>query len=454
MRTPIVFAAAMACAAMSLPPQNSAAPPVTAFVNVNVLPMDRNAVLSDQTVVVRDSRIVSVGPAASVTVPPGAQRVDARGKFLMPALAEMHAHIPGGAAPDAEIERTLFLYAANGVGTIRGMLGHPRHLEYRERVAKGELFSPRIYTSGPSFNDKTAPTPEAAVKAVIEQKAAGYDLLKIHPGVPRAAFDALDQKADELGIPFAGHVPLQVGLHRALAAKYKSIDHLDGYVEALAKNPYQSQFFGLNLVNEVDESRIPSLVAETKAAGTWMVPTQILMESLLNEESTEAMAQWPEMKYVPRQTLQNWIDQKAGMTTKVSAADRGKLLALRRNVVKALLAGGVPFALGSDAPQWWNVPGFSAHRELKTIVSAGFSPFQALESGTINAARYFGTASATGSVASGMRADLILLDANPLDNIDNTTKIAGVMLNGRWMSRADLDKRLGEVAKQAASGSR
>jgi imidazolonepropionase-like amidohydrolase len=444
----------LAWAAIGLQPQAPAAPPVTAFVNVGVLPMDRNAMLPDQTVVVRDSRIVSVGPARSATVPAGATRVDGRGKFLMPALAEMHAHIPGGTAPDAAIERTLFLYAANGIGTIRGMLGHPRHLEYRQRVARGELFSPRIYTSGPSFNDKTAPTPEAAVKAVAEQKAAGYDLLKIHPGVPRAAFDALDEKADELGITFAGHVPLQVGLHRALAAKYKSIDHLDGYVEALARNPYQSQFFGLNLVNEVDESRIPSLVAETKAAGTWMVPTQVLMESLLNEESTDAMRRWPEMKYMPGQVVQNWIDQKTGMTTKVSAADRAKFLALRRRILKALLDGGVPFALGSDAPQWWNVPGFSAHRELKSIVGAGFSPLQALQSGTINAARYFGTESSTGSVANGMSADLILLDANPLENIDHSTRIAGVMLNGRWMSRSDLDRRLDELAKETAPGSR
>jgi imidazolonepropionase-like amidohydrolase len=358
----------------------------------------------------------------------------------------MHAHIPGGNAQDEAVERTLFLYAANGVGTIRGMLGHPRHLAYRERVAKGELFSPRIFTSGPSFNDRTASTPEIAVKAVIDQKAAGYDLLKIHPGVPRAAFDALAAKADELRIPFAGHVPAAVGLHRALEAKYKSIDHLDGYVEALARNPLQSQFFGLNLVNEVDESRIASLVAETKAAGTWMVPTQILMESLLNEEKTDTMLKWPEMKYVPEQTLKNWVEQKNGFTSKVSRADRETFLALRRKVAKALLDGGVPFALGSDAPQWWNVPGFSAHRELKAIVDAGFSPFQALESGTVNAARYFGTAAAVGTVAAGMRADLVLLEANPLENIENSKRIAGVMLNGRWVPRADLDKRLGEIA--------
>lgn len=418
---------------------------VTAFVNVNVLPMDRNTVLKNQTVLVRDGRIVSVGPAGAA-LPDGARLVDGRNKFLMPALAEMHAHIPGGNAPDEAVERTLFLYAANGVATIRGMLGHPRHLTFRERVEKGELFSPRVYTSGPSFNDKTAPTPEVAVKAVIDQKTAGYDLLKIHPGVPRAAFDALAAKADELRIPFAGHVPAAVGLQRALEAKYKSIDHLDGYVEALARNPLQSQFFGLNLVNEVDESRMAALVAETKAAGTWMVPTQILMESLLNEEKTDTMLQWPEMKYVPQQTLKNWVEQKNGYTTKVSAADRQKFLALRRKIAKALLDGGVPFALGSDAPQWWNVPGFSAHRELRAIVEAGFSPFQALESGTVNAARYFGTAASTGTVAAGRRADLVLLEANPLENIDNSKRISGVMLNGRWMSRADLDTRLGEIA--------
>ena len=419
---------------------------VTAFTNVHVLPMDRDTVLRDQTVVVRDGRIVELGPAAGVRVPQGAARVDARGKFVMPTLAEMHAHIPGGKEPDAAVERTLFLYAANGIGTIRGMLGDPRHLQYRERVAKGELFSPRIYTSGPSFNGKSAATPEMAVAAVIAQKGAGYDLLKIHPNVPRAAFDALDAKADELRMPFAGHVPRQVGLQRALEAEYHSIDHLDGYVEALANEPATSEFFGLGVINQADESQIPKWVAASKAAGVWQVPTQVLMDSLLSEESPDDMRRWPEMKYVASTTLDGWVKQKQGMTQKFSAADRQKFLALRRRIMKALLDGGVPFALGSDAPQWWNVPGFSVHRELKSLIAAGFTPFQALQSGTVNPARYFGTAASTGTVARGMRADLVLLDANPLEDIGNTTRIAGVMINGRWMPRADLYKRLGELA--------
>jgi imidazolonepropionase-like amidohydrolase len=438
-----ITASAVAAAQPSNVTQSGTA---VAFANVGVLPMDRDTLLRDQTVVVRDGNIVEVGPASTVRVPQDAARVEGRGKFLMPAVAEMHAHIPGAQAPDALVERTLFLYAANGIGTIRGMQGHPRHLQYRERVAKGELFSPRIYAAGPGLNAKTAATPVTAAQAVVEQKAAGYNLLKILPGIPRVAFDALAAKANETGIRFAGHVPADVGLQRALEAKYHSIDHLDGYVEALAKTPGSSAFFGLNLINQLDESRLPALVAATRAAGTWMVPTQVLFDSMLSDESPETMAQWAEMKYMPAETVKRWVGQKTKNTASYSRVDRQKFIGLRRKILKALLDGGVPFALGSDAPQWWNVPGFSVHRELKSMVAAGFTPFQALQSGTVNPARYFGTSSATGTVASGMRADLLLLDANPLVDIGNSGRIAGVMLNGRWMSRADIDKRLAALA--------
>jgi imidazolonepropionase-like amidohydrolase len=418
-----------------------AAPAATAFVNVAVLPMDSDRVVTEQTVVVRDGRISEIGSTGRVKIPEGAATVDGTGRFLMPALAEMHAHIPGGKAPDDAIEKTLYLYAANGLGTIRGMLGDPRHLAYRDRVAKGDLVSPRIYTSGPSLNGNSVPDKASGIQAVTAQKAAGYDLLKIHPGLSREVFDAIDAKADELRMPYAGHVPLAVGLSRALEAGYRSIDHVDGYVEALAKNPMQSQFFGLNLVSEVDESKIPALVAATRAAGTWQVPTQVLFDNLLGEESVEAMSRRPELKYMPPGQVKAWIAEKQKMSG-VPAADRAAFLALRRKIIKALLDAGVPFALGSDAPQLWNVPGFSTHRELQSLVAAGFTPFQALQTGTVNVAKYFGTESAGGTVARGKRADLLLLDANPLADVSNTQRIAGVMLGGRWMSRADLDARL------------
>ncbi len=416
----------------------------TAFVGVSVIPMDKEGVLADQTVVVRDGKIASIAPSAKAQIPEGATRVDGKGKFLMPALAEMHAHIPGGQATDAAVERTLFLYAANGITTIRGMLGDPRHLTYRERAARGEIVSPLIYTSGPSFNAKSAPTSEIAVEAVIAQKKAGYDLLKIHPGVPRDVFDALAAKADELKIPFAGHVPAAVGLMRALEAKFASIDHLDGFVEALTKDPSAlSTFFGTNLMNDVDESKFPALVSAAKAAAVWQVPTQVLLDNLLNDMSIDDLIARPEMKYMPPETLKNWIGQKQKFL-QISQAERAKLLTLRRRFIKALHDAGVPFALGSDAPQYWNVPGYSAHRELRSLVDAGLTPYQALRTGTANVGVYFKTESTTGTLATGKRADLLLLDANPLQDIDNSWKIAGVMVNGRWLSKADIDKRLAE----------
>jgi len=420
--------------------RSSAQPAALAFVGVTVLPMQSEAVLANHTVVVRDRKIVSVEPADKARIPAGAVQVDGKGKFLMPGLAEMHAHIPGGNAPDTAVERTLFLYVANGITTIRGMLGDPRHLTYRSRVVNGEIVGPRIFTAGPSFNGNTAATKEAAVAAVIEQKKMGYDLLKIHPGVPRDAFDAMAAKADELKIPFAGHVPAAVGLQRAIDAKYRSIDHLDGYIEALSSKAETSQFFGINLVNDVDETRLPALVKATVANRIWQVPTQVLMDNLMNDMPAEEMAKRPEIKYVLNPgEVQKWIAQKQTFA-KYSQADRQKFLTLRRRIIRDLHGAGVPFALGSDAPQWWNVPGFSAHRELKSLVDAGLTPYQALRSGTHSIGLYFGTPD--GVVAQGRRADLLLLDANPLQNIENISRVAGVVVNGRWLSKDEIEKRL------------
>jgi imidazolonepropionase-like amidohydrolase len=445
-RHPVSVLVAVAAAATLLTTRTAGQPSAqgtaTAFVGVTVLPMDKDGVLTNQTVVVADGKIASVAPAAKAQVPAGAVTIDGKGKYLMPGLGELHAHIPGGKAADADVERTLFLYVANGVTTIRGMLGDPRHLVYRERVAKGDVVGPRIYSSGPSFNGNSAKTPDIATAMVVEQHKAGYDLLKIHPGVPRDAFDAMAAKATELKIPFAGHVPEAVGLMRALEARYRSIDHLDGYVEALVPNAVDSQTFGVNLVARADESRLPALVKATRAAGTWQVPTEILLVNWLNDEDPQAMAKWPEMQYVDPGVLSKWIAQKQAFATKYPQADRQKLLALRRKIIKALHDGGVPFALGSDAPQTWNVPGFSVHRELDAMVAAGLTPYDALKSGTANVGLYFGTQSTVGTVAAGKRADLILLDANPLTSIANSTRIAGVMVNGKWLSKADIDARL------------
>jgi imidazolonepropionase-like amidohydrolase len=423
---------------------HAAQPPdgTVAFVNVNVIPMDRETVLADQTVVVTGGKIASIGPAAKAQVPAGAAKVDGKGKYLMPALAEMHAHVPGGQAPDAAVERVIFLYAANGIGTIRSMLGHPRHIPLRERLAKGELFGPRMWTSGPSFNGNSVTSPDVAMQMVKDQKAAGYDFLKIHPGVSRESFDAMDGVADGLGITFSGHVPADVGVHRALEAKYATIDHLDGYVEALAPaGSPASQAFGLNLMSVVDESKIPDLIAKTKASGVAQVPTEILLENWVGPQSAESMAAWPEMKYTQPGEVQKWTEAKKKFDEFPREA-REKFIGIRRRLIKDMHAAGVMILLGSDGPQIWNVPGFSAHRELGTYVAAGLTPYQALVTGTRNVAAFFKVETEAGTATAGKRGDLILLDANPLADIANTMKIRGVMLGGKWMSREEIQKRL------------
>ena len=436
----VVTALVTACLAAAPLTQPDPYQATTAFIGVSLLPMDKEAVVPNQTVIVRSQKIAWVGPSEAAKIPDGATRVDGKGKFLMPGLAEMHAHIPGGNAPDTIVERVLFLYVANGITTIRGMLGDPRHLSYRSSVANGAVLGPRIYTSGPSFNGKTAAAKDVAVEMVEQQKKMGYDLLKIHPGVPRDAFDAMAAKAHELKIPFAGHVPAAVGIQHAIEARYRSIDHLDGYIEGLSSKPEESQFFGINLVADVDEAKLPALVKATAAARVWQVPTQVLMDNLISDEPAEEMAKRPEMKYVLNPgEIQKWIAQKQTLA-KYSQADRQKFLTLRRRIIRDLHAAGVPFALGSDAPQWWNVPGFSAHRELKSLVDAGLTPYQALRTGTMNIGTYLGTTD--GVVAAGRRADLLLLDASPLQNIENVSRIAGVVVNGRWLSKGEIEKRL------------
>ena len=294
----------------------------------------------------------------------------------------------------------------------------------------------------PSFNGNSVTSPETATQMVKDQKAAGYDFLKIHPGVSRASFDAMDATADSLGITYSGHVPLDVGLQRALEAKYATIDHLDGYVEALAPvGSPASQTFGLNLPLTSDESKIPGSGGEDQSVWRGQVPTEILLENWLGPHSAETMAAWPEMKSALPGEVQKWTEIKKKFE-EVPREAREKLIAIRRRLIKDMHAAGVTILLGSDAPQIWNVPGFSAHRELGTYVASGLTPYQALVTGTRNVAAFFKVEKEAGTVATGKRADLVLLDADPLADISNTMKIAGVMMGGRWMSREEIQRRL------------
>ena len=243
-------------------------------------------------------------------------------------------------------------------------------------------------------------------------------------------------------------VPADVGLARALEAGYWSIDHLDGYAEALApdRTTGAAGFFGLSLVRSLDDTRIDSLAAQTRAAGVWNVPTEALIENIVAGEEPDVMARWPEMRYVRPRTVEGWIDRTSRQRDAVALEERWRFVSIRHRLIKALHDAGAGIVLGSDAPQVWNVPGFSAHRELAHMVDAGLTPYQALEVATSNVARFLRAQDESGTIAEGKRADLVLLDANPLDEITATSGQAGVMLRGRWFSRAEIEKRLEKLA--------
>jgi imidazolonepropionase-like amidohydrolase len=427
----------------------------TVFVGVNVVPMDREAVLENHTVVVRDGRIVSIAPAGDVRIPKDARRIEGKGRWLMPGLTEMHGHVPG---PDdrAYLENVLFLYVANGVTTVRNMAGHPSHLALRTSIAAGAPIAPTLYTASPWLHPGVAGTPEKARQAARDYQAAGYDLIKIG-SVSRAAYAAMAQTAQEIGMPFGGHIPEEVGLVVALEARQKSIDHLDRYVEFLVPQGADtgglaSGFFGSGWVQFADERRIPEAVRRTLAAGTWNVPTLSLVEHLASDEAPERMIARPEMRYMPRPVLDQWVlakrERQAARDFQPAAARR--LVGLRRQLLHALHRAGAPIALGSDAPQFFNVPGFSIHHELRMMVAAGLTPFEALVTGTRNPARYFGVPGEFGTVAPGQRADLILLEANPLEDVANVERRAGVMLRGRWLAEQDIRSRLNRIAAQVS----
>jgi imidazolonepropionase-like amidohydrolase len=410
--------------------------PVVAFVDVNVVPMNRNGVLEHQTVIVRGNRIAEIGPSARVRAPAGATTVSGAGKYLMPGFAEMHGHFPNPNAGPELIENVLFMYVANGVTTVRGMQGQLPHLELKARIARGDIVGPRLWVPGPAMTGNAAPTPEVGRRLVEEQQAAGFDHIKIHEGLSRETYDTIVATAKRLGLRFGGHVPDAVGVYRALESGQASIDHLDNYVETVG-GP-----------DSADDGRIARIVAATCAAHAWTVPTLALWETFMGTDDPDLLAARPEVRYVPPAWRANWMRQlsqlRQGLTE--SPAQREATLALRRRILKALQAAGCPIMFGTDSPQLYSVPGFSIHREMQSMAAAGLTPQQILLAGTRNAARYFGAEQEFGSVDAGRRADLILLNGNPLTDLANVGRRAGVMVNGRWLPEAEIQARLERIA--------
>lgn len=414
--------------------------------------MTREAVITKQDVVIRNGVIASIIPANKYKPKIGAQIIDGTGKYLMPGLAEMHAHVPP--VDDLELmKEVLLLFLANGVTHIRGMLGHPKHLELREKIRKGEIPGPSFYTSGPSANGNSVPTPEAAIKLVDDQKAAGYDFIKIHPGIKLDAFQALSKRAGQVKMPFAGHVPADVGIWNAVDLGLLTIDHLDGMMEALM--PGKERFtegahglFASQVFMDADTAHMAKLMAALLRNKVWVVPSQALAVRWISpaKDAAKRSAE-PEMKSMDKKTLANWVNTKNNLEAGAGYQrySMGKYIALRNQMIKACQQKGVPLLLGSDAPQVFNVPGFSIHHELQYMVDAGLTPYQALYSGTVNVGKFYGKEK-MGTIQSGAPADLVLLHGNPLENIQLTRNIDGVIVNGKWLNRKWIDQTLQTIA--------
>lgn len=430
----------------------AAAAESTAFVNVNVIAMRDASVARAQTVIVADGRITAIGSVTDTVLPDDATVVDGTDRYLLPGLVEMHGHVTDTST--SSLQRVLGLYVANGITTVRGMLGRPSHLRLREQIEAQEVLGPRLITSGPSFNGRSVDGPTQAAEMVRAQYAAGYDFLKIHPGLTRAEFAAIADAADDVGIRFAGHVPSDVGVPDALAAGIATIDHLDGYMETLI-SPHEDPsgglggFFGLSLAGVADESRIAPIAEATAGAHVWNVPTESLFEHTANDVAPEDIGDWPEMKYVNRSTVEQWIRAKRDVVSDedFDPAIARRAIDIRRQLILALHDAGAGILLGSDSPQRFNVPGFALHRELAFLVDAGLTPFQALKTGTVNVAEFFAESNDRGTVEIGKVADLVLLDENPLEDIENSRRVHGTMLRGRWVSRPELDAILARAER-------
>lgn len=424
----------------------------TVFTNVSVLPMTSDQILNNQTVVVRAGKIERITSSDSVIVGEGATVIDGSNKFLMPGISEMHAHIPvAQEGNDSLVRETLLLYLSGGITVIRGMLGNPYHLELRQAVANGDILGPRIFTSSPSMNGNSVTSIQEAIDKTTQYQKEGYDFLKIHPGIQLDVFTQLVKTAGEVGIPFSGHVPVDVGIDRAIEFKYASIDHLDGYIDGLIPDtetfdPAAGGLFGIEFTQKADESLIPGIVRRTKEAGVWIVPTQVLLvrwtdtttgTELVNEEGTQYLP--PRLRFQWRQVKDNILE-----SNKENPDRNARFIDLREALLREMEKQGVELLLGSDAPQVGNVPGFSIHHEIGSMMDAGVSNYTILDSGTANPARFFDQEGTFGTLVEGADADIILLSDNPLENPRVIREHLGVMVQGKWLSRDWLN---GELAK-------
>jgi len=351
--------------------------------------------------------------------------------------------------PHEVTENVLFLYIANGITTVRGMQGNDSQIALREKIRAGDLLGPQLVLGSPSMTGNRVTTPEQAEAVVRQYDEAGYDLLKVHEGLAPEVYDAIAGTARQLGMPFAGHVSDHVGLFRALEVGQATIDHLDNYVEALVPEGQVEEPPGLRgaheLLERIDEARIDLLVQKTLEADGSVVPTMVLWESGIyaTRPSEALLEERPEVVYMPKEIVERWVEAVDARVEETDPEAMRRLAALRRRILKALYDGGVRI-LRTDSPQIFSVPGFSIHREMKLYAEVGMKPFDVLAAGTKIVGEFL--RGDFGTIELGQRADLLLLEANPLEDVANVSKRVGVMVNGEFITEEAIQERLKEIA--------
>ncbi|HJY29381.1 MAG TPA: amidohydrolase family protein [Pyrinomonadaceae bacterium] len=436
-----------------------------AFVDVNVVPMDRERVLSHQTVIVRNGLINAIGDTKRVKIPKDAQRIDGAGKFLIPGLTDMHVHLfTDDEFPDALAEDEFRIMVAYGVTTIRLMTGTPEQLVLRRKSANQEILAPTIYAASPQFtgrkssNAYVVTTETEARAAVAKSKKDGYDFIKVTTFLKPEVYEAIVDAAQKQKIRVVGHADSRsVGLTRALKAR-QQIEHLDSYLEALLPEtaPVKGSVSDIYLYNPknwesidyLDENKIPELARLTVAANPYVTPTLHLFKFTFGKgRSEESFKAQPDIRFYPQKIVEQWMGvSKRYLATAAPIEKREKYIAIRNKIVKAIYDAGGRVMAGSDTPEWLLLYGHTLHLEMIDLRDAGLSNYAALAAATRNPALFFGTADKTGTIDIGKRADLVLLEANPLDDIANTQNRAGVMLKGKYYTQAEMNQWLDQIA--------
>ena len=457
-------------------PQSS----VLAIAHVTVIDMTGAPPAPDQTVLIDKEKIIALGP--SISIPYGATEIDGRGKFLIPGLNDMHVHLTGAGEPTGSRDFFLPLLLANGITSVRDMGGYLDYLiSLRREIDEGKRVGPRIVFAGPyldgyppSFQPSLVVTNrKQAVDDIHSLVAKGVDFIKVQSQLSRESYFAIAQTCRAEHVTFSGHVPDHVTAWEAANAGQRSIEHLTCELRACSANEadlIRRQFRVLTkkatttqskarqlawqreVLESYSEQNAAKLIAKFREQQTWQTPTLILLRNDAFPTSNLNLTSDPNTKYVAAKSLENWrkrLDQQMNNISADEFALRAALLEKSLGLVGLMQKGGVKILAGTDSAAPYIVPGFSLHEELALLVKAGLTPMEALQTATRNPAEFRGHLDTQGTIAAGKAADLVLLDSNPLDDIHNTQKIHAIVLRGKLLDRAALDKFLAGVEEFA-----